>query len=380
MPADKGTKVSEGIWRHRYNKGQFIAVIGVRDRETEVYRSVRKSFHRLDLARKWRDKTKTSAVLGELDLGPSKKITFRDFTTEYFAAWKLDHKPGSVQSAKSVIDGLNRIFGDRYLHTFKKRDIEQYLNCRLSGEIIFKREGIARATRNRELSRLRCIFGKAVDWDHIRKNPCEGITQEREPLKVVDFLSVEEVHRLLNVCDRRIHALILVAVNTGMRRGELNSLRWRDVDFERGQLSLHDTKNGDTRYVPMNDAVQNCLRFHQKQQSKQAGGVVEHVFARPDTGKPFVDIRKMFYGALKKAGVERRFTFHGLRHTAVSGVNYSFASATIRIPGGLCGKGSGVALLGVGFGVVAGRRGLAGFCPPEGGQTSRADGPCVLSI
>ena len=64
----------------------------------------------------------------------------------------------------------------------------------------------------------------------------------------------------------------------------------------------------------------------------------------------------------------------------MSGVNYSFASATIRIPGGLCGKGSGVALLGVGFGVVAGRRGLAGFCPPEGGQTSRADGPCVLSI
>ena len=65
---------------------------------------------------------------------------------------------------------------------------------------------------------------------------------------------------------------------------------------------------------------------------------------------------------------------------SLSGVNYSFASATIRIPGGLCGKGSGVALLGVGFGVVAGRRGLAGFCPPEGGQTSRADGPCVLSI
>ena len=46
--------------------------------------------------------------------------------------------------------------------------------------------------------------------------------------------------------------------------------------------------------------------------------MIEHVFGQPDTGKPFVDIRKMFYKALKKAGVERRFTFHGLRHTAAS--------------------------------------------------------------
>ncbi len=96
------------------------------------------------------------------------------------------------------------------------------------------------------------------------------------------------------------------------------ALEWRDIDFERTLITVRDSKNNETRYVRMNTAVSQTLESHQRNQAQKAGGIVPIVFANPDTGKPYRDIRGPFYRALRKAGIARHFSFHGLRHTAAS--------------------------------------------------------------
>ena len=96
------------------------------------------------------------------------------------------------------------------------------------------------------------------------------------------------------------------------------SLEWQDVDLEREQITVRKSKNDETRHVPMNGAVVKALWLHRSIQATASGGIQRCVFSNPQSGQPFVDLRKPFYRALKAAGITRRFTFHGLRHTAAS--------------------------------------------------------------
>jgi integrase len=107
-----------------------------------------------------------------------------------------------------------------------------------------------------------------------------------------------------NLTGRRayLREIIIVALNTGMRRGEILSLRWSQVDFMRDLIFVTQTKSGKDRVIPMNEAVRNALLSLSREG--------ERVFQ--------VDwIKKAWMGALKEAKIED-FTFHDLRHTAAT--------------------------------------------------------------
>ena len=89
----------------------------------------------------------------------------------------------------------------------------------------------------------------------IDRNPVGNIRRKRESRGRTRFLSDEERTALLAACAQSdwpaLHALVLLAITTGARRGELVSLKWADVDLKAGRAILHDTKNGEQRTLPL---------------------------------------------------------------------------------------------------------------------------------
>ena len=119
--------------------------------------------------------------------------------------------------------------------------------------------------------------------------------RKKEPRGRTRFLSDEERAALLDACANSewapLHALVLLAITTGARRGELVSLKWADVDLEAGRATIHDTKNGEQRTLPLAGKGLEALRQLILQNSARS----EYLFPSPTvvldpkTGKPQLD-------------------------------------------------------------------------------------------
>ena len=328
MPTDnKGEKVEPGIWALKGGRG-YIAEVSVTDPHTLVRVRRCRTVNRLDMARKWRESCKTDALRGEIERRKKVDVVpFSQCADEYLASWSLKRKASTVHHETNRIEGiLKPYFKRKPIHTITRAEIERFLERRREGEIPdvaakrrnTRKGGISKATANRELCRLKNMFKFAVNRGYIERNPADGITQERERVEEADFLTREEVAALLANARPEILPLLTVAVNTGMRWGELMQLTWGDVSFERGLITVRTPKNDETRYVPMNAAVLEVLQEHRTSQAKEMDELVEHVFINPQTRKPYVDVRKLLSKSLKKAKITRDITFHELRHTAAS--------------------------------------------------------------
>jgi len=91
-----------------------------------------------------------------------------------------------------------------------------------------------------------------------------------------------------------------------MRKGEILSLKWSNVDFKTGHILVEETKNGEIRKIPLNNKLTETLKGAKKVSKN------DYVFS--ENGKPYGDIKTGWWTALKKAGIEN-FRFHDLRHT-----------------------------------------------------------------
>lgn len=185
-------------------------------------------------------------------------------------------------------------------------------------------EGLSPATVNRYLAALSKAFSNAAqEWHWLRDNPLRNISKPEEPRGRVRYLSDEERAALLEACRnseyRPLYLIVLFALTTGMRRGELLGLRWPDVDLERRVAVLQNTKNGDRRSVPIVPEVAELLREHGRVRRLDN----DLIFTR-DAAEVWT-FDKAWYAALKAAKV-KDFRFHDLRHTAASYLAMSGAS------------------------------------------------------
>jgi len=145
-------------------------------------------------------------------------------------------------------------------------------------------------------------------------NPMSGVERRPESRGRVRFLSDKERDALIYECKRsvwkKLYVFVLLALTTGARRGELEGLRWNDVDLDHGIATIHRTKNDDPRLLPLVPSVVEELKKH-------IGAPSALVFAsrrRPDT--PYNSV-PAWHVALKDAGVQN-FVFHDLRHSCAS--------------------------------------------------------------
>jgi integrase len=158
------------------------------------------------------------------------------------------------------------------------------------------------------------MFTKAVEWEMVEEESLKRVRKVKllqEHNASLRFLSKEECHDLLNACDEHLRQTVSVAMNTGMRKGEILNLRWDNVDLKHGFILLEITKNSERREIPINMSLRNTL---QNLPRRIDGG---HIFVNPKKGKPYRDIRRSFPSALKKLGIQD-FRFHDLRHTFAS--------------------------------------------------------------
>jgi integrase len=175
-----------------------------------------------------------------------------------------------------------------------------------------KEEEAGPATINRELACLRHMFNMALKWKKAQVNPVREVKFLKEPEEKDRILSEEEEVRLLEAVrtghkSKHLEAIILTALNTGMRKGEIFNLKWSNVDFKNGVVTVVDKfKNGKIRSIPMNKVLTATLEGAKKVSKG------DYVFL--NNGKPYTDVKTGWWTALKNAGIEG-FTFHGLRHT-----------------------------------------------------------------
>jgi len=242
-----------------------------------------------------------------LDIEKHEKILFRDFAVLYadnYAKKKRSWK----DTDRIYLKNLAAFFGHKYLSDVTSMTVQKY---RLQRQEQRTPRGniVSVATVNRELSCLRCLFGRAIEWEYLKENPVKKIKFEKENNRRVRFLEKDELKRLLDVSKPVLKAVILLAVNTGMRRDEIRTLKWRDIDIQRGIITLRTTKNGETRRVPLNSTAKEVLLGL----SKHPEG--PYVFYKKD-GTTFCN-RQAFETALRRADIQD-FRFHDLRHTAAS--------------------------------------------------------------
>lgn len=188
-----------------------------------------------------------------------------------------------------------------------------------------RQQGYSARTAQYHRAVLSRALNIAVKYGLIPYNPVAAVEPPKPEGQKGRALSPEERERLLAAArDHRDYALIYTALYTGLRRGELLALRWKDVDFERGLLAVTSNrqyskergfyegtpKGRKTRLVPVPETVLSLLREHRKKQVASLNRAQDLVFG--DAGKPF-SVSARFRTLAKKAGIVARF--HDLRHT-----------------------------------------------------------------
>jgi len=223
---------------------------------------------------------------------------FRDFAREYLA-WAKQNKKSWERDAYSVA-ALEPVFGHRRLREIHPFHVESYK--------IWRKAQVSPATVNREVACLKRILNLATKWGKLQANPVREVKPFKEPRAPVRFLSEEEARRLIEACSPTLRPIVVVAIHTLLRKGEILGLTWDRVNLGERFITVVETKNGEPRRVPLNATVVELL-----EKLPRRG---EYVFTN-SSGKPYRCVKRIFAKACAKAGI-RNFRFHDLRHTGAS--------------------------------------------------------------
>src|SRR5213080_1421018 len=209
----------------------------------------------------------------------------------------------SIRTERNRVLAWAREFGSRPLGQITRTEIEAWRRERMSK--------CRPATINCDLSRLRHMLNLAVEWELLEESPMQGIKFLRENNARTRYLSLEESQRLIASCMApHIRALVTVALHSGMRLGEILDLHWYDLDFASGFILVRDSKNGESRHVPMDATLFALFRAYPRRPG------TDLVFSSRCGGR-IVDVRTGFQNACKRAELTD-LHFHDLRHTFAS--------------------------------------------------------------
>jgi integrase len=163
---------------------------------------------------------------------------------------------GIGTSKKFLIPQLQAFFGACQLRGVTTRLVEEYQTKRLT-------QGKSPAIINRHLATLKHMFTKAVEWEMVDQETMECVRRVKllpENNRRLRYLSVAECQALLDACSPYLRAIVVTALNTGMRKEEILLLQWEQhVDLTHGFILLDKTKSGEHRETPINDTVRQTL-------------------------------------------------------------------------------------------------------------------------
>jgi site-specific recombinase XerD len=245
-----------------------------------------------------------------------KAILFSEFVKQHAAYAASVHTKSTIRTYQSTFREFLRVEGDHDLLTIGIREIEHFLSVKTL-------EASGWSARKYHIA-LAAAFEKAVQWELIPSNPFRKVSKPkmREVLPV--FFTELDFRLFLSANkDKDFGELCMTALLTGLRLGELLSLRWTDIDFTTKIILIHNsdeftTKSKKSRVVPMAEDLVRLLSERKKNIRSES----EFVFSNERGGKVREGtVQHKFKKCVRRAGLNDRLHFHSLRH--------SFASALV---------------------------------------------------
>lgn len=274
------------------------------------------TFKRKTDAKRWAQQTEFSIRDGRYfrsDL--HRKFTVADMIDRYVA----DILPRKTRSAHTQVHQY-RWWRDR-IGSYLLSDVTPSILAKCRDELA--REEVpggqlrSRATVNRYLAAISHSFNTAMnEWEWLPNNPVEPLGKLKEPTGRIRFLEPEELKKLMVACaeskSKYLNPIVVLALATGMRRGEILSLTWNQVDLDRGSVTLQRTKNDQFRAIPLTGHARDLIGQLHNEDARR-----DDLLFPGKSKKAPVDIKGPWITALKRAEIED-FRFHDLRHTAAS--------------------------------------------------------------
>ena len=274
------------------------------------------SFERLHEAKKWAQETESLIRNGKyFKIAEAKKRTLAN-AIERYVKEILPKKPRYYKNPLLQLRWWKQKIGEHALMNINPALIAE---CRdkLKQTITNRGKPRAAATVNRYMAALSHVFTTAIkEWGWVETNPLFKVSKMKEPRGRTRFLSEEERAKLLAACHNSRHPylylVVVLCLSTGARKMEILGLKWKDVDMERKVITLHETKNGERRLLPLAGHALELMQEHAKAIDIKGG----LVFPAKNKNR-LTSIRATWEKALKNAEVEN-FKFHDLRHSAAS--------------------------------------------------------------
>ena len=236
----------------------------------------------------------------------NKSIGFKELVERYLGF--IEGRLKSFKELKYIAKILIAYFKDKPLNGFNIMDAELVQKDAI-------KKGLSVRTANYYTRILTTMFRKAAEWELVDESVvkklarCKKIKGENKRLR---YLTEEEAERLIECCEPTyLKPIVVMALNTGMRIGEILKLTWPRVDIKNGIILLDKTKNGERREIPVNETLRRTLATllrHIK---------TDYLFYNPNTLLPYDRLKNSWKTACKRAHI-MDFHFHDLRHTFAS--------------------------------------------------------------
>lgn len=263
--------------------------------------------------------------------------TFKSFLENEYTPWHAAHAKQGNQDIDRIKRHFFESFADKKLTEIDVRSVEKWCTKRLN-------DGIKAATINRDITTLKSLLSKALKWELIKVHPLTNLKPFRvDSLSKIRYLSKDEEVRLRKILNAReeklretrithnewrkerqcpllpdlsqnffvdhVKPMVLLSLNTGIRRGELLALEWKNIDFSTATLSVRGdtTKSSLTRYVPLNSEALQTVKEWRKQNPGEG-----LLFSNKNDMR-FSNLRRAWHAILKQAGIEN-FRWHDMRH------------------------------------------------------------------
>lgn len=238
-------------------------------------------------------------AFGQINTG----LTFEDLVASYF---EKSYKGKRPKEQHWKLKHWTNVIGRKDIYQVTKIDIVKGINS--------LPQHFSNATINRFKAAISAVFSYACRELDLPDNPVRHIPSKPENNLRVRYLSNDERSRLFEACKvsrwSKLYLLVLSAITTGARRGELLSLRWNSIDFDRRTAYVVTTKNGQPKMLPLVSSVIKELSIFKKNDNS----LIFNSEIKPDKQMCFTKVWKI---ALSDAGIDN-FRFHDLRHTTAS--------------------------------------------------------------
>lgn len=281
------------------------------------------TFERKTDAKRWGQQTETAIREGRhFRTTEAEKHTLAELVDRYLRD-VMPSKPKSEVDQKRQLLWWKQQLGHHVLADVTAVVIAEHRD-RLTGGLTPTGRQRSPATANRYLSALSHALTIAVtEWGWLDDNPMRKVRKLKEPRGRVRFLSDDERSRLLEACQAHspLYSIVVLALSTGARQGEILNLTWQDIDLARGMIILEETKNNERRSIPLQGHALELVKAMKKIRRIDTDLVFP---AKRDPSKPLY-VRSMWETTVKRAGIED-FRFHDLRHSAASALAMSGAS------------------------------------------------------